>query len=772
MALSAAALTVGVAAVVTADASAAGAAVSPIASRPSGAVTADALPTVQIDGVAWAQVIVGNTVYVGGSFANARPAGAAAGTSLTARANLLSYTLSTGVLNTSFAPSLNAAVRAVAASPDGSRIYVGGAFTTANGVTRSRIAAYSTSTGALITTFAPAVGTQVNSIVATNTTVYIGGQFSAVGGVTRKHVAALNASNGALTAWNPNADGNVNAMVLTPDGSRVILGGAFEHVGGQAEYGLAAVNATTGAVGSWAANQSVRDAGANAAIESLRTDGTSIFGTGYNYNSDDGNLEGAFSANPTTGALNWVESCHGDTYDSYPSPSAGVVYVVSHSHFCGDLGGFGQTDTPWVEHRSLAFTIKATGTLQHDYFGGHYKDWYGTASPSLVGNWLPDPLTGTYTGQGQAAWTITGNSQYVIEGGEFPVVNGAAQQGLVRFAIPSIAPKKQGPRVYSTAFSPNLSARSTSSVRVAWESDWDRDDASLTYNVYRNGGTSPVYTKTASSLYWQRPMLGFTDTGLTPGAKYNYQVTATDPDGNIAHGGTVSITLPTTAPTTTAYATQVIADGAKPYWPLDEASGTSFNDRNGYNDALVTGTVTRGVTGPVTGTKATTFNGTSGAGYQEQTSATGPNTFSLEAWFKTTSTKGGEVVGFGSAQTGLSQTNDRAVYLDNTGHVYFDVQKNAVHSTAAYNNGAWHQVVATVSSAGTVLYVDGAKVASLAGATNGQTLYPGYWRVGGDNLAGLSAAPTSNYLAGSIGQVSVYPTALTAAQITKHYSLR
>ena len=40
-------------------------------------VTADALPTVQIDGVVWDQEIVGNTVYVVGDFDNARPAGSA-----------------------------------------------------------------------------------------------------------------------------------------------------------------------------------------------------------------------------------------------------------------------------------------------------------------------------------------------------------------------------------------------------------------------------------------------------------------------------------------------------------------------------------------------------------------------------------------------------------------------------------------------------------------------------------------------------------------------
>ena len=43
-------------------------------------VAADRLPTVQINGVVWAQVVVGDTVYAGGQFTRARPAGAAAGT--------------------------------------------------------------------------------------------------------------------------------------------------------------------------------------------------------------------------------------------------------------------------------------------------------------------------------------------------------------------------------------------------------------------------------------------------------------------------------------------------------------------------------------------------------------------------------------------------------------------------------------------------------------------------------------------------------------------
>ncbi len=65
-------------------------------------VSADSLPTVQVNGVVWSQVVVGNTVYATGSFTQARPAGAAVGTNQTPRSNLLAYNLTTGALITTW----------------------------------------------------------------------------------------------------------------------------------------------------------------------------------------------------------------------------------------------------------------------------------------------------------------------------------------------------------------------------------------------------------------------------------------------------------------------------------------------------------------------------------------------------------------------------------------------------------------------------------------------------------------------------------------------
>ena len=151
-------------------------------------VSADPLPTVQINGVAWTQRVIGNTVYVGGKFTTARPAGSAAGVNTVARSNLLAYDIRTGVLINAWAPTTNGDVLSIVPSPDGSRIYIGGSFTTVNGQIRNRIAALNPTTGALITTFQPKPDATVRAIAATNDTVYFGGLLGSVNGIARQQV--------------------------------------------------------------------------------------------------------------------------------------------------------------------------------------------------------------------------------------------------------------------------------------------------------------------------------------------------------------------------------------------------------------------------------------------------------------------------------------------------------------------------------------------------------------------------------------------------------
>ncbi|MFQ4147847.1 PKD domain-containing protein [Arthrobacter sp. LAPM80] len=738
-------------------------------------VTADGLPTVQIDGVVWQQVVVGNTVYVAGNFQTARPAGAAPGTNTVPRQNILAYDIRTGNLIAGFAANLNAQARTIAASPDGSRIYVGGAFTQVNGVNAYRIAALNPTTGALITSFAPAVNAMVKSIVATNTTVYAGGWFSGVGSVARANLAAFNASDGSLLPWNPiSAGGTVEAMVISPDQSKMVIGGSFTTLNGSSNpgYGMGAVNTTTGALLPFAANTLVRDGGTAAAILSLASNGTQVYGTGYVFGAG-GNLEGTFSANWTDGVIKWVEDCHGDTYSVYPGASA--VYIAGHPHFCGTIGGFPQTDPPanWTFHRGLAFSTAATGTITTNPYSGYYN-FAGNPSPSLL-NWFPDMDEGTFTGESQGPWTVQGNSQYVVYGGEFLHVNGVAQQGLVRYAVPSIAPNLQGPMITGSLMNPTLKSLSTGTVRISWTQNWDRDNVSLKYDVIRDGDVNhPVYSSTSSSTFWTMAGMTFMDTGLAPGSVHGYRIFVTDPFGNEARSDTVNVTVAATG-TLSNYALGVLADGASNYWRLGEASGSTAADLVGGTNIKLAAGVTRGVAGAITGDtdKATSFNGTSTGTGASSTAIPGPNLFTMEAWVKTTTTKGGKILGFGSNATGSSSSYDRHLYMDNAGHILFGVYTGTtqtVATTGKFNDGAWHQVAASLGPNGMVLYVDGVQVGQNATVTSGQA-YNGYWRIGGDSLGGWPAAPSSNYINATIDEAAIYPSVLTPTTVANHFTL-
>ncbi|WP_115790096.1 PKD domain-containing protein [Arthrobacter silvisoli] len=499
-------------------------------------VTADSLPTAQHDGVAWQAVTLGNTVYVAGKFSNARPYGAAPGTQLVPRRNILAFDLASGLLKSNFAPNLNGQALSITASPDGSRIYVGGDFTTVNGVQRLRIAALDPSTGSLIPSFAPKVAASVRAIVASNSTVWFGGTFNAVGSVSRNRLAAVNASDGALLPWDPSADdGRVNALALSPTADRVVVGGAFTTLNGLSRpgYGLGMVNSSTGASLAIQANDVVRDAGDQSAILSLSTDGTQFYGTGYIFGTG-GNLEGAFAANWSDARIKWIEDCHGDSYGSFANNTA--VYVAGHPHYCQNLGGFPET-SPRTWHRAVSFSRAVTGTLTKDTQG--YPSFTGQPAPSLL-NWFPDMDTGTASGQSQGPWAVTGNNSYVVMVGEFKNVNQSPQQGLSRFAVKEIAPNRQGPRVSGSAFVPTLSSPGAGQVRVQWQANWDRDNSNLTYTVLRNG--SPAYSVSQLSTFWQRPTLVFNDSGLA-GGQQNYRIRVQDPFGNTVTGDTASITI-------------------------------------------------------------------------------------------------------------------------------------------------------------------------------------------------------------------------------------
>jgi hypothetical protein len=508
-------------------------------------VATQALPTAQIGtGVVWTQVIVGNTVYVGGDFTTARDVGS--GTSVT-RNRFLAFDITTGRL-TSMKPSFDAQIDILTASPDGKTLYAGGQFTSVSGQKRNRIAAFDLTNGGALTSFAPDVNSRVFGLAATETKLYASGIFTSVApkigsaAVTRMNAAAFDRTTGAVQSFKvtPSAGSQIRRIIVSPAPSRssVVLGGNFTTMNRSSSpgYGLARVDATTGANQSLPLNSVIRDAGTYGKIMSLNAASDGYwYGTGYAFGNTSGNFEGSFKAD-WSGNLIWMEDCHGDTYSSAQTGS--VLYVAGHPHDCKRIsgGGFPDTLNPRVYHNGIAFSTAKAGTLGAYTTDSSYKNFVGQPSPRLL-HWFPEFTAGTYTGQGQATWSVVANSGYVAYGGEFPRIDGLAQQGLVRF---STAHGTDGPRLSSTGMGLTASAVGGGTIRVSLPANYDRDNTRLTYKFRRDGVV--VSTMTVDSNFWTRPTVTFNDTGRTPGRSYSYYVTASDPWGNFKTSSTVTVT--------------------------------------------------------------------------------------------------------------------------------------------------------------------------------------------------------------------------------------
>ena len=71
---------------------------------------------------------------------------------------------------------------------------------------------------------------------------------------------------------------------------------------------------------------------------------------------------------------------------------------------------------------------------------------------------------------------------------------------------------------------PSGTSTKVGTVDLTWGASTDPDNATLTYDVYRDGAPSPIAKVTSSST----TTVSFTDTGLVPGSSHTYAVDATD----------------------------------------------------------------------------------------------------------------------------------------------------------------------------------------------------------------------------------------------------
>jgi uncharacterized delta-60 repeat protein len=153
-----------------------------------------------------------------------------------------------GTVDSTFDPSTNGVVNALALQADGS-LLLGGNFTqifagSALAVSQRNNLARVNSSGQLDATLNP----DNNGVILAMTTqangqLVLGGTFTSIAGVTSNHLARLNTNGSYDSTFKPVVNGAVTQIVVQPSDTKIIIAGSFTDVNGVARSGLARLNA-------------------------------------------------------------------------------------------------------------------------------------------------------------------------------------------------------------------------------------------------------------------------------------------------------------------------------------------------------------------------------------------------------------------------------------------------------------------------------------------------------------------------------------------------
>jgi hypothetical protein len=207
-----------------------------------------------------------------------------------------------------------------------------------------------------------------------------------------------------------------------------------------------------------------------------------------------------------------------------------------------------------------------------------------------------------------------------------------------------------------------------------------------------------------------------------------------------------------------SYASEVIADGPVAYWRCGDVSGPlvdATGNRNATDNSL-----TFGITGIPGGGGDTAITCPSGSAFADFTSIPAAwnlgDTFSLECWIKLASGGVAQTMIYGGAGCyvlGIDSANNVSLFRTQ-GSEYI------IHKLITVD-ASWHHVVATKTGATAKLYIDGADVGvpdsnfTIGNPASNMSLF---------NTGGI-------YIHGSMDEIAIYPTVLSAARVLVHYTV-
>lgn len=347
-----------------------------------------------------------------------------------------------GSLDTSFDPGLgpNNAVRCTVIQNDG-KFFIGGIFTTINGTDRSRLARLNLD-GSLDTSFDPGTGAN-NSVLATaiqaDGKIIIGGNFTSINGTTFGRIARLNLDGSLDASFNTGqgASNSVTSITLQPDG-RIIIGGSFSNYNGTGRNNLVRLN-TNGSVDTSFDTGTSFYPDVRTAL--VRADGKIIIGGGFSLTrlNPDGSLDASFSTGTTQSIFVWSISEQND----------GRIIIGGSFGYADDTGrngvarlhSDGDLDVSFNPGSGACWYVNATA-VQADgkiLAGGYFTSFNGTGRnyiARLNANGTLDPTFDIGTGASYVVLSFAPQADgKIIIGGDFGLYNGTWRSKIARLNV-------------------------------------------------------------------------------------------------------------------------------------------------------------------------------------------------------------------------------------------------------------------------------------------------------------------------------------------------
>ena len=316
---------------------------------------------------AYAQV--GRTMYAGGRFSQVQDP---ARTTTYARQNFVAFDSETGVvspLNLSF----DGMVGAIEATADGTALYISGAFSKVNGITRRGIVKYDLVNNRVDPTFAPTAMRTVSDLELANGSVIAAGNFTkklvALDPTTGADIGSINITVAGVV--DPADETRIKNISVSPGGTRLVATGNFATVNGQSRKRAFMLNlGSTATLSTWHAPRFDVDCAARSRLVSAQgvdfsPDGTYfvIVATGGPTGTrgvcdaaarfETANVSG--TAEPT-----WINWTGGDTLYSV-AVTGPAVYVGGHQRWLDNPYGSDSAGPGAVERPGIGAIDPVTG---------------------------------------------------------------------------------------------------------------------------------------------------------------------------------------------------------------------------------------------------------------------------------------------------------------------------------------------------------------------------------------------------------------------------